>query len=498
MKGRLIFIGRSMVFLCLLGGMVYTLNRTLTPKYRYSSTNPLTETFRGFYQMEKNTVDVLFLGSSQTASGFNPQDLYNEFGIRSYNLGSNHQSLWASYYWLKEALKYQSPQAVVLDCYELFLDQKENEAHARLAFDDMRWGAVKKEAVDTVCGFDESQKKTSYLFTNIRFHTRWTGLGENDFTWADLAVPPQMKGFWLYRDICNDEEYRPFEEEDGGKEEFVPEAEEYLNKITELCRDYEMELILVKTPTWAGTQERHNAVQDYARARGLEFYDFNEKGLYEASGFEYALDMNDSSTSGNRNAHANPCGARKLTHYLGQLLTERHGFTSCQDQQWESTKAFNQGVWKDFCLHNETDSAAYLSMLKDERYTVFFAVKGDGAFFLKEECQEGLLKLGLGSDWEAARQNSYYAVIEKGRVAVEETAEEKLEKTGSFRDGKSLYRITSAGAKAGSDCSIQIHGSEQAKRKNGLNIVVYSNDLKSVVDSVYVEISPEGNWQVKR
>ena len=48
---------------------------------------------------------------------------------------------------------------VVLDCYELFLDNRKDEGDARLALDDMRWGKVKKEAVDTVCGFDESQSE---------------------------------------------------------------------------------------------------------------------------------------------------------------------------------------------------------------------------------------------------------------------------------------------------------------------------------------------------
>lgn len=125
------------LFLTLL--MLYGLNRTLTPKYRYDSANPLSETYRGFYQMNKNTVDVLFLGSSHTACGFSPQELYDAYSIRSYNLGSNIQSLWTSYYWLKEALQNQSPKAVVLDIYSLFLDERENEASHRLAFDDMRW-----------------------------------------------------------------------------------------------------------------------------------------------------------------------------------------------------------------------------------------------------------------------------------------------------------------------------------------------------------------------
>ena len=124
---------RAVLFLCLFFLMIYVVNRTLTPNYLYSSTNPMTETYRGFYKMKKNTIDVLFLGSSHTASGFNPQDLYNEYGIRGYNLGSNSQNLWVSYYWLREALQYQSPKVVVLDCYMLFIDEKKNEGSSRLA-----------------------------------------------------------------------------------------------------------------------------------------------------------------------------------------------------------------------------------------------------------------------------------------------------------------------------------------------------------------------------
>lgn len=47
-----------------------------------------------------------------------------------------------------------------------------------------------------------------------------------------------------------------------------------------------------------------------------------------------------------------------------------------------------------------------------------------------------------------------------------------------------MYRIVSAGAQCGNDCSIQLNGREQAKRRRGLNIVVYNQELGSVVDSV--------------
>lgn len=71
----------------------------------------------------------------------------------------------------------------------------------------------------------------------------------------------------------------------------------------------------------------------------------------------------------------------------------------------------------------------------------------------------------------------------------EKMAREKLEQMGAFREGTVIYKVVSAGAGWGSDCSVEINGNEQAKRKRGLNIVVYSNDTKSVVDSVCFDMS---------
>lgn len=487
-KKRAGFVLKAAVFFCLLTVVVYGINRTLTPKYRYSSTNPLTETYRGFYRMEPDTVDIVFLGSSQAASGFNPQDLYNGFGLKSYNLGSNHQSLWASYYWLKEALEYQNLRVAVLDCYELFRDCRKDEGGTRLAFDDMRWGKVKREAVETVCRLNGELSAESYLFTNIRFHTRWTGLNETDFTWGNFSPVPELKGFWLYRGKCGYEEYTPLEVETAGESpemaSFQEDAKEYLDKIVDLCQGNGVELILVKTPTLAETLDRHLAIADYAEEKGLGFYDFNEKGLYEAIGFQYGQDMNDSSTSGDRNAHANPSGARKMTYYLGNELVRKYGIYPKANWQWEVTRAFGEGIWKDFQLHNETDLHRYLSMAGDSRYVVLLAVKDEASASLNEDLQNRLKAMGLGADWKDGYRKSYFAVLEGGHVTKEKMAGERLEQKGSFGNGRVVYRIVSAGAQCGNDCSIQLNGREQAKRRRGLNIVVYNQELGSVVDSV--------------
>lgn len=57
------------------------------------------------------------MGSSHSFVNFNNGTLYEEYGIASYDLGGSLQPMWNSYYDLKEALKTQTPELIVLEGY---------------------------------------------------------------------------------------------------------------------------------------------------------------------------------------------------------------------------------------------------------------------------------------------------------------------------------------------------------------------------------------------
>ena len=179
MRTHLGNIIRSAVFLFLLVISLYYINEMLLPKYTLKNNLwPMTSSYNQFYQMEEDSVDVLFLGSSVVVNAFSPQEIYDTYGIRSYNLASEEQSIFLSYYWLKEALRYQNPQVVVLDTRFLFPQHLEGtntiEPMTRKCLDPMKWSSVKAEAVNAVCEMDPVQSKLSYYLTNIRYHSRWT------------------------------------------------------------------------------------------------------------------------------------------------------------------------------------------------------------------------------------------------------------------------------------------------------------------------------------
>ncbi len=469
------------IWLCLASA-----GRILTPKFFYTQTWRSTATYLGFYQMDENTVDVLFFGSSHAASGFSPQKLYDEYGIRSYNLGSDEQNLLVSYYWLLEALRFQTPKAVVLDCYMLFpYDRNEalntSESCTRKAIDYMKWSGVKRAAVKDICALDEKQSAASYYFPNIRYHTRWMSLNEDDFAYKEMSAHYEMKGFTALPGMCGNEEFEPFEENSGEDAEAMVELmRAYLDWIEALCRERGIRLLLVKTPTTMENPARCRAIRQYAQEKGIPFYDFNEKPLYESTGLHLAADSHD-------NGHGNIWGAEKVTSRLGKILSGEYGIAGQTDHQWEDTKAWYEGVKKDCELIYQTGLSDYLACLDDARYTVFMAIRGEEPAVLPKGAWERMNALGLKENPEGKPGLSYYAVA-AGGAAIEAAGSGELATEGRICGGRVSYEIKSTGAGEKSACSIRIGESELSRNRRGLNVVVYNHVTKTVVDSVCFDI----------
>ena len=477
-----VFLLKGGLLIMILLSVLTLLNVIVAPKYYYNYMWPTTSTVEQFYQMEEDTVDVVILGSSHSVTAISPQELYDEYGIRSYNLGTEQQNLLVSYYLLREALRYQKPKAVVLDvymCYPYNTKEPLNSAEGftRKVIDYMRWSDVKKEAIEDITRLDPKQTKNSYYFINQRFHTRWSGLNEDDFSFARMQNEEGLKGYSVLAEQVKNEEYKPFEKGNTkGTEEMVPLMESYLDEITMLCRDQGIELILIKTPYSAASEERYNRFDAYAGLHGIRYYDFNEKEWYDKMAYHFATDNQD-------NGHANYWGAKKISGTIGEILRKDYHIAAIQDNQWENTKELYEQFIRNADLIHITDIKEYLEAINRPEYAVFVVAADDASESLDDEIIEGLKKLGLEGKIFGAYRQSYYAVVTKEKTE-EEVSLDSLRTSGSFRDGRSIYQIASAGYESGNFCSVRIDGREYAKNKRGLNFVVYDCSLKKVVDTV--------------
>ena len=102
------------IFFIICGGLFLICNYFYKPAWKEWNNY---DTVHGFYEEPENTIETLFLGASVTVNGIIPIELYREYGICAYNLGTEQQPLMTSYYWLLETerLHKETLDTVVLD-----------------------------------------------------------------------------------------------------------------------------------------------------------------------------------------------------------------------------------------------------------------------------------------------------------------------------------------------------------------------------------------------
>lgn len=342
---------KTAVFSLLIIIITYYVTKLVVPKFLLENSSwPSTSTFTQFYEMEENTVDVLFVGSSCMSTAGIPQYLYDKNGIVSYNLASPEQTLITSYYWLEEALRFQSPSVVFLDNQMLFTfyeDEPLNfkEPGQRKDFDYMKWSKVKMTAVHDICSLDTSQSELSYYLPIVRYHERWKELGKLDFTY----IPSKLYGFApLYGSLHEEGEpdFVPLESANTvvttatSDETILPLMQEYMDKIVALCEEKNIRLVLVTTVAPIQTQARHDLTSQYAAANNLTYLDFNTKELYEATQMDYFTDCYDTH-------HMTISGGEKISDYLADFVLSEGLATPKTSSDFESTKQYYQDFLND-------------------------------------------------------------------------------------------------------------------------------------------------------
>ena len=130
----------------------------------------------------KEDYDVLFLGSSHMVMGISPMELWNDYGIVSYNLANYGQWLPVDYWVLRNALDYTKPKLVVLDVRAIDINQNkfspEHISQLHEVFDNM---PLSKNKIEAVFDLLPAGKRMEYLFDFSIYHTRWNEIDESFF-----------------------------------------------------------------------------------------------------------------------------------------------------------------------------------------------------------------------------------------------------------------------------------------------------------------------------
>lgn len=444
-----------------------------------------------FYKQEKNTVDVLCLGSSHTYTNINPAVLWDEYGMASYNLAGSNQPLWNSYYYFKEALKYQTPELVVLDVYRA-IETEDYQEEARIVMNTfgLRYSKDWTENLKV-----SLSPKASYMDYFLRFpvyHSRYQELKQMDFKRYNGDVNREnYKGF--NTKSISTTVFGEFPDVSSVTEvgEMTEKTQEYLEKIILLAQENDVPLLLVSAPYMGGVledKEIYNQVELIAESYGVEFIDFNEH--YTDIGLDLEQDFAEWS-------HLNYGGSEKYTRYLGKYITENYNVSDRRGNaaydSWEKNARFYEKQAANVALTKIKSKKKYFQKLfeQSERYTICVNVAGDDLENSKK-IQKLLNKYGMdmneNSTWIFCGGELLYTLPVDSQITEDSLFYKNLGSDSvsvsvemGYDDARGVFPYK----------RIAVEGICCSAVERGINILVYDNEFQVIIDNVGLDANDD-------
>ena len=429
-----------------------------------------TRKVEGFYAEEKDSLDFVFVGSSQMFTSVVPAVLWEEYGITSYDFGANEQPMYLSYYYIKEALKYQDPKAIVLEVSYCNAPEYTHEGVHHINLDDLRMGPVKLEAIFDIIPEGE---RFPYIFELAKYHDTWTTMDKASFQYIGADKHNPYKGYTPSLDgFADGGEFNEEIAKVTEKAELAELSVKYMEKIIALCKEENVDLLFLKTPNdHIQNQPEYNAVADIAENHNIPYLDLNR----EMKG----------------QLHNHVFHAETITKRIGEWLTSLYEVEDKREKpefaQWNEDADYYYRYAHQLRLNDIETFEEYVAELIGKDYVVCIAVNQDAGAYLSEEAVALMQQLGCQWDVSAAGGNSYLAVVENGTIHAETGSEDVVAYENRIYDH--TFKVVSQGALAGCNASIVIDGVEYAPNEKGFNIVVYDPKLDMILSANSFEIT---------
>ena len=356
---------KCILFLILGITLFCTLRQLFMPKWYYPDSTmkePTSRILTGIYDEPSGTIDIVFLGTSHMIYGAAPMELYEKYGIKSYNLSTPSQPLQIGYYLLKNTLKTQSPELIVYDASSFYIGNSWEPAWY-YALNHMPFNINKYKATQEFTQSFNNITLLEALSPLYNYHTRWPSLEKLDFTDFSRNNHLYTKGGFLSSEWGS----APAVEEMNASAPPVSISDEmidWLLKLKTLCEENDVELLVTKVPSVqlpavygsAWTRPRSDEVRRICRENGIPFFDI----LYDApNSIDPATDFSDGGY------HVNFLGTQKVSNILGDYLVNHYTLDTARLPMWDTDLETYKKVRNVALLQLDFQFESYLSRLKD-------------------------------------------------------------------------------------------------------------------------------------
>ncbi|MDD5795891.1 MAG: hypothetical protein PUD24_03015 [Oscillospiraceae bacterium] len=306
----------------------------------------------GFYMEEKDSLDVVFIGASETYAAFSSAQAYDEFGFTSYPYASGAIPVTVYKSALKQIRKTQSPKLIVCEINGALY---ENEKSVNKAGSLHKYFDSVPFSLDKVQDISEAvpqELQSEFYFPFLKYHGMWDDYpSAKKFQWVESKIYMQQRGYSLLKgNNIGSNTFKPKTKmvenlaNDNSTAELEPKSEEGLRDLLQYCKDENIDNILfVRFPHYVDKKmykrfQRGNRAGEIINEYGFEFLNLEKN--YEDIGLDFSTDFDNAE-------HMNIYGQKKFTSYLGNLLCEKYGVEGRQlsdtsKERWEQAVDYSK------------------------------------------------------------------------------------------------------------------------------------------------------------
>ena len=299
---------------------------------------------KGFYEEDKQSLDVVYMGASEVYSDIAPGYAYERDGVTSYIFATQANSILNYKSQLKNVLSRQDPSMIVIELNgAVYGDEEEvtKEANLHNYGDNVPLDITKLEWVAQ----NIRDNKAEYLFPIIKYHGVWTDLSA-DQKYRRTIRNDQIRGYNYLKGMLNwPIVFRSPKPSLNSKlavsaDQKAPITgieETALRELLAYCRDQKLENVVfarfphIVTEKTFERYKRSNTVADIVAEYGFDYLNFER---------DVALTGLDEEKDYYNDDHLNIYGQQKFTAYLTDYLKEHyalapHTLSDAQKEEWE-------------------------------------------------------------------------------------------------------------------------------------------------------------------
>ena len=297
--------------------------------YRDRKTDNSSYQIINFYKEEKDSAEVVFIGSSNCFSFYSPLFAYNSYGIKTTNFSSSGMGMIAFKYAIEEVNKTQENAHIVITITPM--DEMSYSALHYLA-DYMPMSMNKLNLLKAYFsrGDESILNSAEYFFPLMRFHERWSELTLDDLILDDGTKGATSHEYYLtYSNDVNEYFYSSEE-----KKEMPDNWKELMSELLDYCDENERDVTFLFPPRSYEEDEYKelNSLIDDISSRNYEVLDLRKK--YDEIGLDLSYDFYDK-------RHTNVHGSFKYTDYVIRKIMEKYNIVSKEKNDPSFNQAFD-------------------------------------------------------------------------------------------------------------------------------------------------------------